>query len=163
MEAAETAGETDGAAGETAAAERSLACPLKEDSPELREQLSRLADLTTTTDQAVIPGRVNINEAPRCVLLGVPGLDPGTVDRILALRNTVADDSDLARRHALWLWTEGLVDRAAMRALWPYVTGGGDVFAPNWWSSDRAPGERLVPKPSWMPRSRRRGRSIGET
>jgi hypothetical protein len=105
-----------------------LACPLKEDSPELREQLPRLADLTTTTDQAVIPGRVNLNEAPRCVLLGVPGLDPGTVDRILALRSTIADDSDLARRHALWLWTEGLVDRTAMRALWPYVTGGGDVF-----------------------------------
>jgi hypothetical protein len=125
---AETAGETDGAPGETAAAERWLACPLKEDSPDLREQLPRLADLTTTTDQAVISGRVNINEAPRCVLLGVPGLDPGTVDRILALRNTVADDSDLARRYALWLWTEGLVDRAAMRALWPYVTGGGDVF-----------------------------------
>jgi type II secretory pathway component PulJ len=123
-----TAGETDGAAGETAAAERSLACPLTEDSPDLREQLPRLADLTTTTDQAVIPGRVNINEAPRCVLLGVPGLDPGIVDRILALRTTVADDSDLARRHALWLWTEGLVDRAAMRALWPFVTGGGDVF-----------------------------------
>ncbi|MCU0872435.1 MAG: general secretion pathway protein GspK [Pirellulaceae bacterium] len=127
-ETAATAEETDGAAGATAAAERWLACPLKEDSPELREQLPRLADLTTTTDQAVIPGRVNLNEAPRCVLLGVPGLDPGTVDRILALRSTIADDSDLARRHALWLWTEGLVDRTAMRALWPYVTGGGDVF-----------------------------------
>jgi hypothetical protein len=71
---------------------------------------------------------VNVNEAPRCVLLGLPGLEPAVVDRILALRGTVADAADLGRRHALWLLTEGLVDRPTMKALEPYVTGGGDVF-----------------------------------
>ena len=107
---------------------RVLRCPLRDDSPELFDQLPRIVDLTTTTDQAVIRGRVNINAAPRCVLLGIPGLDPGTVDRILTLRTTGSDASDLARRQGLWLLTEGLVDRAGLKALWPYITGGGDVF-----------------------------------
>lgn len=105
-----------------------LSCPLKDDPQAISDQLPRLADLTTTTDQPVLYGRVNVNEAPRCVLLGVPGLDPTVVDRILSLRDTVADAADLERRNALWLLTENLVDRSTMKALWPYVTGGGDVF-----------------------------------
>jgi len=102
--------------------------PLQDDPQAIRDQLPRLADLTTTTDQQVLYGRVNVNEAPRYVLLGIPGLEATVVDRILALRSTVADTSDLGRRHALWLLTESLVDRPAMKALWPYITGGGDVF-----------------------------------
>ncbi|HPM84317.1 MAG TPA: type II secretion system protein GspK [Candidatus Anammoximicrobium sp.] len=105
-----------------------LFCPLDDNAQAVPEELPRLVDLTTTTDQPVLYGRVNINEAPRCVLLGVPGLDAAVVDRILSLRETVADASDLANRNALWLLTENLVDRPAMKALWPYVTGGGDVF-----------------------------------
>jgi DNA uptake protein ComE-like DNA-binding protein len=128
------AGRPDGAAptarAEPGSAEgvRVLRCPLRDDSPELFDQLPRIVDLTTTTDQAVIRGRVNINTAPRCVLLGIPGLDAGTADRILTLRTTGADASDLARRQGLWLLTEGLVDRSGLKSLWPYITGGGDVF-----------------------------------
>jgi hypothetical protein len=105
-----------------------LTCPLEDDPQAVRDQLPRLAGLTTTTERAAIYGRVNVNEAPRCVLLGVPGLDAAAVDRILSLRTTFADGSDPARREAVWLLTEGLVDRPGMKALWPYVTGGGDVF-----------------------------------
>jgi hypothetical protein len=105
-----------------------LSCPLEEDPEAIREQLPKLADLTTTTDQLVLYGRVNVNEAPRCVLIGVPGLDPAVVDRVVSLRATVADASDPASRQPLWLLTEGLVDRPTMKALWPYLTGGGDVF-----------------------------------
>ena len=102
--------------------------PLQDDPQSIQEQLPRLVDLTTTTEREVIYGRVNVNEAPRCVLLGIPGLEPAIVDRMLTLRDTISDGSDLGRRHGLWLLTEGLVDRPAMNALWPYVTGGGDVF-----------------------------------
>ena len=105
-----------------------LPCPLEDNPQAVSDQLPRLADLTTTTDQPVLYGRVNVNEAPRCVLLGVPGLDATVVDRILSLRNTVADAADLELRNALWLLTENLVDRPTLKALWPYVTGGGDVF-----------------------------------
>ena len=77
-----------------------LSCPLEDDPQAVRDQLPRLAGLTTTTDRAAIYGRVNINEAPRCVLLGVPGLDAAVVDRILSLRTTIADASDPGRRDA---------------------------------------------------------------
>lgn len=102
--------------------------PLQDDPQALRDVLPRLFDLTTTNDQPILVGRVNVNEAPRQVLLGIPGLEPAVVDRILALRDTVADAADLGRRHALWLLTESLVDRPTMKSLVPYVTGGGDVF-----------------------------------
>ena len=125
-----------------------LSCPLEDNPQAVRDQLPRLADLTTTTDQAVIYGRVNVNEAPRCVLLGVPGLDAAVVDRILSLRSTIADASGPGRRDAVWLLTEGLVDRPTMKALWPYLTGGGDVFR-----ADRGPpGQR---RPDRSRRSRR--------
>jgi hypothetical protein len=102
--------------------------PLQDDPQALRDALPRLFDLTTTNDQPILVGRVNVNEAPRQVLLGIPGLEPTIVDRILTLRDTVTDAADLGRRHALWLLTESLVDRPTMKALVPYVTGGGDVF-----------------------------------
>lgn len=102
--------------------------PLRDEPQALRDDLPRLFDLTATGEQPILVGRVNVNEAPRQVLLGIPGLDSAVVDRLLALRGTVADATDLGRRHALWLLTEGLVDRATMKALVPYVTGGGDVF-----------------------------------
>lgn len=105
-----------------------LFCPLEDDPQALRDQLPRLADLTTTRDEQVVTGRVNINLAPRCVLLGIPGVDATLADRILASRGTVTSAADLATRHGLWLLFEGLVDRAAMRELWPYITGAGDVF-----------------------------------
>lgn len=109
-------------------AETVLYCPLADDPQTIQEQLPKIVDLTATTDQPVLYGRVNVNAAPRCVLLGVPGLETAVVDRILSLRSTVADGSDSRARQALWLLTEGLVDRPTMKALWPYVTGGGDVF-----------------------------------
>ena len=71
---------------------------------------------------------MNVHEAPRCVLLGVPGLEPAIVDRILAMRDSVAAPGDLVHRHALWLFSEGLVDLQQMKQLIRYVTGGGDVF-----------------------------------
>ena len=140
-----------------------LTCPLEDDPQAVRDQLPRLAGLTTTTDRAAIYGRVNVNEAPRCVLLGVPGLDVAVVDRILSLRTTSADGSDPQRRDAVWLLTEGLVDRAAMKALWPYVTGGGNVFRHRSWPAGAAPAGPFAPQPSWTPRPHHPDRFIGRT
>ena len=140
-----------------------LTCPLEDDPQAVRDQLPRLAGLTTTTDRAAIYGRVNVNEAPRCVLLGVPGLDAALVDRILSLRTTSADGSDPQRRDAVWLLTEGLVDRPGMTALWPYVTGGGDVFRDRLWPAGAEPDGPFASQPSWTPRRHRLGRFIGRT
>jgi DNA uptake protein ComE-like DNA-binding protein len=107
---------------------RVLESPFENDPVLMRDYLPKLADQTTVDHRAVIPGRVNVNEATREVLLGVPGLDPSTVDRIIASRGMRFGQNDPARRHATWLLTDGLVELDQMKRLLPYLTGRGDVF-----------------------------------
>jgi len=101
--------------------------PFSDDPIEMQDYLPGLLDRTTTVRESIIRGRVNVNLAPREVLLGVPGLDPPTVDRIIATRGRRFGQSG-AERHAVWLLLEQIVDIAQMKELLPYVTGGGDVF-----------------------------------
>ncbi len=48
--------------------------------------MPRLMASLTTFEGATIPGRVNIMQAPRVVLMGIPGLDESTVDQIISQR-----------------------------------------------------------------------------
>jgi hypothetical protein len=105
---------------------RIVESPFSTDRVALRDSLPVLLDQTTVVEDAVIRGRVNINAAPRTVLRGVPGMDDHVVEAILANRHMTGDDP--ARRHPIWLLTEGLVDVAQMKALLPYVTCGGQVY-----------------------------------
>jgi DNA uptake protein ComE-like DNA-binding protein len=101
-------------------------------------ELPKLLDYVSVLGDRVIPGRINVNLASRDVLRGVPTMDEAIVQRIVASRggqtvegdpvegNPVEGNAD--RRHATWLLTEGLVDLDQMKALMPYLTGGGDVF-----------------------------------
>jgi len=94
----------------------------------MRQTLPQLLDETTVTDRVVRRGRINVNQAPRAVLRGVPGLDASTIEQIVARRNAPGVSADPNRRHATWLLTEGLVDLEQMKVLMPYLTAGGDVF-----------------------------------
>ncbi len=94
----------------------------------LRDALAAWMDRTTTRDEPVIRGRINVNQASREVLLGVPGLDSSLVEQIIAARPSTSDRLEPAQRHPTWLLTEGLVDRDQMRDLLPYLTCGGDVY-----------------------------------
>lgn len=90
----------------------------------------------TTTDDAAISGRVNVNEARREVLLAalsVAGLSEVTADSIFSARPPVelgsASSNILARRNtAAWIVAEGIVELEDLRALGPYITTGGDVY-----------------------------------
>lgn len=104
-----------------------LGSPWSREASALREDLPKLMDWTTTEPGPVISGRVNVNLAPRPVLLAVPTMDSALVERILAARTMRATADDPARRHPAWLLTEGLVDLPRMKALLPYLTAGGDV------------------------------------
>jgi hypothetical protein len=95
---------------------------------QLRDYLSQWFDLTSTVDEPAIRGRVNINQAPRPVLLSVPGLDESLADRIMAARGGFSADASAEYRDAIWIHTEGLVDLQQMCQLEPYLTCGGDVF-----------------------------------
>jgi len=101
--------------------------PLTSEPAAMRDDLPKLLDYATVSATPVIPGRVNVNLAPRAVLRAVPGVDSSLVERILASRGSRPAGDDPSRRHPAWLLSEGLVDLPRMKALLPYLTTGGDV------------------------------------
>ncbi len=90
--------------------------------------ISQMVSVLTTTDAPSIPGRVNINHAPRAVLAGLPGMPPNVVDAIIANRDPMAGATRPERQNAVWLMTEGYLQLEEMKALAPYVTGQGAVY-----------------------------------
>lgn len=105
-----------------------LESPLADDRVAMRDDLPELLDLTTVTTDKVLRGRINVNLAPREVLLAVPGMDASVAGQIIASRSVRFGDDDPERRHPAWLLTEGIVDLEQMKTLMPYLTTGGDVF-----------------------------------
>ena len=87
----------------------------------------------TTFEGTTIPGRINIMQATRRVLLAIPGLDEETVDLIIEQRGTNfelddPDGADANRRYETWLMVEGLLDLERMKALMTYICAGGAVY-----------------------------------
>lgn len=92
--------------------------------------LRHLSARLTVTDQPALVGRININTAPRTVLLCVPGLSPAIAQTIVAARTTTSASGELGRRHSslAWLVDERICDLKTLRDLAPYVTTRGDVY-----------------------------------
>jgi len=107
--------------------ERTIPSPWQNTPEVISEEWPLVLQLLTTTADPIIPGRINVNTAPREVLLSVPGLDETTVDSILAARSptgTIGGIYDTAG----WLLSENLVEISEMRELDRYLTGGGGVY-----------------------------------
>ncbi|GAB5514157.1 type II secretion system minor pseudopilin [Rhodopirellula baltica] len=94
----------------------------------LAEFLPFLMDQLTTQDGDVLPGRINLNECPAELLMGVPLVDVDTMTAILEARSQDVGGTTSDRNHETWPLTEGLVTVDQMRALLPLVTARGDVF-----------------------------------
>jgi hypothetical protein len=101
--------------------------PFKDAPAAMATYLPTLMDAVTAVDDSVIRGRININQAPRALLLGIPGLTPDVVENIIAERVAEPTDNEADRRHETWLLTEGFVTLDEMRNLMPLVTCGGAV------------------------------------
>lgn len=87
-----------------------------------------MANLTATSSK-VIPGRININLAPRSILYGIPTLDPSVAEMIIQARPkdpTLIDDENY--RYETWILADGLVTLDEMKALMPFITCGGNVY-----------------------------------
>lgn len=119
--------------------------------PKLMENLSVNPDTS-------IPGRININQASRTVLLGIPGLDEELVNDILSNRieNPLEDDNE-SQRYETWLLTEALVTLDEMKALMPFVTARGSIFRAQFVGFFDAPGpssrvEALIDATTSLPR-----------
>lgn len=89
-------------------------------------QLVDFCDQTTTRSEPVLAGRININEAPREVLLAIPQFPREAVEQLIAIRGNRSEFPE--RRHAAWLLVEGVLDRDALIPLLPFITTGGDVI-----------------------------------
>lgn len=100
---------------------------------DLTESFNALFDALTTTTATTIDGRINVNEARREVLLGIPDMTENMADTIVTTQLMSSDgspmtDTLLRRSTPGWLLIEGLADITTMRKLDRYVTAGGDVF-----------------------------------
>jgi hypothetical protein len=105
-----------------------MASPFAGDPLILSSMLPKLLDGLTTQTETVIRGRVNINQAARQVLLGVPGLDEEKVDQILSLRYSEPTEELPGSEYPTWLLTSSVVTLDEMKALMPYVTCRGGVY-----------------------------------
>ena len=88
--------------------------------------LASLFDAVMATGVEPLPGRLNVNVCPPAMLSALPVLSVDQIDEIVRVRDPMSTDP--IRRHAVWLWTEGIVSLEQMRALSPILCGGGGVF-----------------------------------
>ncbi|MCA9118899.1 MAG: general secretion pathway protein GspK [Planctomycetaceae bacterium] len=114
-----------------------VASPFQNDVVAMATYLTSLMDNCSVSEAKAIPGRISINEAPRELLLGIPAVDAASgelimteelADQIIELRATVTEENAAARTNESWLLGEAVVNLDQMKALMPFVCGGGDVF-----------------------------------
>ncbi len=104
-----------------------IKAPFPDDASAMAEYLPKLLDSVTTEDGPTLSGRININQASRTVMLGIPGISEETVDQIVASRESDPLEADESQRYPTWILTEGLVELEEMKDLMPYICAGGAV------------------------------------
>ncbi len=110
-----------------------LTSPWSSDAGSISTVLPELLDKLTTTKEEYLEGRININQARREILLGLPTMTEEIVNAIVAAQRLDSNGQpslDTIRQHttAAWLYAEGIVDIPGMMNLDPYITSHGDVY-----------------------------------
>ena len=96
-----------------------------------QSNLPYLLDAFATKSDSVIEGRININQARREVLLGIPDMPLDVPDGIIASRaNLVTGAASTLDLYSTtgWLLMQGLVDLETMAKLDQYLTTRGEVY-----------------------------------
>jgi Type II secretion system (T2SS), protein K len=106
-----------------------VASPLKDQATQ-RTMLPKLLDKTTTSAQTDSPGRVNVNTAPREVLLALPGLTEANVDLMMSLRPTYTNGqgADANFDNIAWMLIDAQVSATVMQSLERYITARTQVY-----------------------------------
>jgi type II secretory pathway component PulK len=99
-----------------------------EDKASMQDYLPKLMDNLAVNAQPSIPGRLNINQAPRALLAGIPNFTPEMVDQVLSNRDVAMSQQHPEQKYETWLLSNGIVDLATMKKLMPLVTGGGSIY-----------------------------------
>ena len=92
-----------------------------------------LLEQMTTTTAETIDGRINVNQARKEILTGIPNMPEGLPDKIAAAQvidAKGAPQSDLLAKRATtgWLLIDGLADLPTMQLLDKYICSRGDVM-----------------------------------
>ncbi len=102
--------------------------PFPNDPLLMASYMPQLMDNCTVNASESIPGRLNINQAPPELLLGIPGITEEIADAIINSRTATTEDGDENRKFETWLLVEGLVTMDEMKSLAPFISGGGNTF-----------------------------------
>ena len=79
------------------------------------EEFSQIVDRLTTSDEETFPGLVNVNTAPKAVLLCLPGLEESDVEALLSRRNSEQGLDSIA-------WVTEALDQEKAVAVGSYIT-----------------------------------------
>jgi hypothetical protein len=90
--------------------------------------LTQLLDHVTVNPVPAFPGRININQASKTLLLGIPGMTSDIVDQIISNREPEFTGQHPEQQYETWLYAQAIVKLADMKALQPFITTGGSVY-----------------------------------
>lgn len=97
------------------------------DPTKLNQMLPALLDKTTTRQAVEMVPRINVNSAPREVLLAVPTMTEAEVDALLTVRpNQVL--TEVGTVSTAWLVTSGALTTARFKQVERYLTGSSMVY-----------------------------------
>ncbi len=104
--------------------------PFTTDTAAMGQYLPQLFDNCTTVSGKSIPGRININQAPRTVLLCIPGMTSDLADQIISNRqpDPASPAAKTDQTCPAWPLIEGIMPLATMKSMLPYITAGGSVY-----------------------------------
>ncbi|MDY3561676.1 type II secretion system protein GspK [Gemmata sp. JC673] len=91
------------------------------------DALATLMDRTTTKQAVEMVPRINVNTAPREVLMAIPGMTDAYADAIVSARASVLP-SDPAYASAAWVITSAGIPPATFKTFEKYVTGSTMVY-----------------------------------
>jgi DNA uptake protein ComE-like DNA-binding protein len=95
----------------------------------MADYLPKLMDNVAVNAAETIPGRVNINQASRTVLLGIPGMTTDVADQIIGSRVPDLIEADPYKRYETWILSDGIVTLDEMKQMMPYVCARGSIFS----------------------------------
>lgn len=92
--------------------------------------LEKLLDHCSTTSSLELPAKVNVNTAPREVLLALPGMTDADADLIIAKRPTYLNGElpDVGFETVGWLLSNGGIKPTVLQSLERYVTARTQVY-----------------------------------
>jgi hypothetical protein len=113
-------------------ATKPLTSPWSDKASDLQANALKLMDALTLTDASYVDGRVNINLAPREVLLNIPNMTPELADSIVGSQDKSSGSSSSSQSNdrltTAWIVINSLTDLPTLKSLDPYITARGDVF-----------------------------------